>query len=114
MKAFYTHYSIALEMGDRVDGLWMGWRILLGSHLLLEDIIAGLTADYGTRPEGVYRIRMSRQVDKVGERCHVAHVASSALSHGISSPAPPLSHGASITPLTLPRYTQWQSGSRKQ
>lgn len=42
MKAFYTLNSIALEKGDRVDGLWMGCRFL-GSHLLLEDIIAGLT-----------------------------------------------------------------------
>ena len=35
--------SIALEVGDRVDGLWMAWEGFMGSHLLLEDIIAGLT-----------------------------------------------------------------------
>jgi hypothetical protein len=29
--------SIALEVGDRVDGLWMGWEGSKGSHLLLEE-----------------------------------------------------------------------------
>jgi hypothetical protein len=36
-------------VGDRVDGLWMEWEGMNGSHLLLEDIIAGLTLLNGKR-----------------------------------------------------------------
>jgi hypothetical protein len=60
--------SIALEVGDHVDGLWMRWEGITGSHLLLEDIIAGLTASDGTQGWCMLAVALESELVKQSQR----------------------------------------------